>query len=73
VFDCGNEKMKSLSNITGVILLLFASAWVLAGLNLIGDTSTNGEGLYLVAGAVTAGGAIAIFVTTNRARPFLND
>jgi hypothetical protein len=64
--------MKSLSNITAVILLLFASAWVLAGLNLIGDTSLSGESLYLVAGAVTAGGAIALFVATNRARP-LND
>jgi hypothetical protein len=66
--------MKSLSNITAVILFLFGSAWVLAGLNLIGDASLGGEGLYLAAGATAAAGSIALFVATNRARPgFLGD
>ena len=38
--------MKSLSNVTAVILFMFGSAWVLAGLNLIGDTSMSGERLW---------------------------
>jgi hypothetical protein len=71
VFDCGNQKMKSLSNITAIILLLFGSAWVLAGLNFIGDTSMSGERLWAAAGAATAAGAIALLVVTNRARSFL--
>jgi uncharacterized membrane protein YiaA len=70
VFGCRKEEMKSLSNIIAVILLLFGTAWVLAGLNLIGDTSLSGKDLYLAAGAVTAAGAIALFVATNRARSF---
>jgi hypothetical protein len=66
--------MKSLSHVTAVILLLFGTAWVLVGLNLIGDTSTSGESLCLAAGAATAAGAIALFVTTNRAKSsFLGD
>jgi hypothetical protein len=66
--------MKTLSNVTAVIVFLFGSAWVLAGLNLIGDTSLSGEGLYLAAGAATAAGAIALFVATNRAgSSFLGD
>jgi hypothetical protein len=32
LFDCGKQKMKSLSNITAVILFMFGSAWVLAEL-----------------------------------------
>jgi hypothetical protein len=59
--------MKGLSNITAVILLLFGSAWLLAGLNLIGDTSMSGERLWAAAGAATAAGAIALLVTTNGA------
>jgi hypothetical protein len=62
--------MKSLSNITAIILLLFGSAWVLAGLNILGDTSMSGERLWAAVGAATAGGAVALFVKTNRAGPF---
>ena len=62
--------MKSLSNITAIILLLFGSAWVLAGLNFIDDTSMSGERLWAAAGAATATGAIALLVTTNRAGSF---
>jgi hypothetical protein len=50
--------------------LLFGSAWVLAGLNFIGDTSMSGERLWAAAGAATAAGAIALLVVTNRARSF---
>jgi hypothetical protein len=53
VFDCGKQKMKSLSNITAIILFVFGSAWVLAGLNLIGDTSMSGERLWAAVGAAT--------------------
>ncbi|MEA2760616.1 MAG: hypothetical protein QOH65_3372 [Methylobacteriaceae bacterium] len=62
--------MKILSNITAIILLLFGSAWVLAGLNILGDTSMSGERLWAAVGAATATGAIAFLVTTNRARSF---
>ena len=62
--------MKVLSNITAVILLLVGSAWVLAGLNILGDTSMSGERLWAAVGAATAAGAIALLVTTNRARSF---
>jgi hypothetical protein len=70
VADCGNQKMRTLSNITAVILFLFGSAWVLAGLNILGDTSMSGERLWAVLGTATATGAIAFFVITNRARSF---
>jgi hypothetical protein len=50
--------------------LLFGSAWVLAGLNFIDDTSMSGERLWAAAGAATATGAIALLVVTNRARSF---
>jgi hypothetical protein len=73
VLDCGKQKMKSLSNITGVILFMFGSAWILAGLNLIGDTSMSGERVWAAVGAATVAGAIALLVTTNRARSFLSD
>jgi uncharacterized membrane protein YedE/YeeE len=63
--------MKILSNITAIILLLFGSAWVLAGLNILGNTSMSGERLWAAVGAATAAGAIALLVTTNRARSFL--
>ena len=62
--------MKVLSNIAAVILLLFGSAWVLAGLNILGDTAMSGERLWAAVGAATAAGAIAFLVTTNRARSF---
>jgi hypothetical protein len=62
--------MKILSNITAIILLLFGSAWVLAGLNILGDTSMSGERLWAAVGAATAAGAVAFLVRTNRARSF---
>jgi hypothetical protein len=62
--------MKILSNITAIILLLFGSAWVLAGLNILGDTSMSGERLWAAVGTAIAAGAIAFLVTTNRARSF---
>ena len=62
--------MKTLSNVTAVIVFLFGSAWVLAGLNILGHTSMSGERLWAAVGAATAAGAIAFFVTTNRARSF---
>jgi hypothetical protein len=62
--------MKVLSNITAIILLLFGSAWVLAGLNILGDTSMSGERLWAAVGAATAAGAVAFLVTTNWARLF---
>ena len=65
--------MKSLSNVTAVILFMFGSAWVLAGLNLIGDTSMSGERLWAAVGAATVAGAIALLATTNRARSFLSE
>jgi hypothetical protein len=52
---------------------MFGSAWVLAGLNLIGDTSMSGERLWAAVGAATVAGAIALLATTNRARSFLSD
>ena len=65
--------MKILSNITAIILLLFGSAWVLAGLNILGDTSMSGERLWAVVGAATAAGAIALLVTTIGQARFLSD
>ncbi|MCU1500081.1 MAG: hypothetical protein JWM47_4034 [Acidimicrobiales bacterium] len=62
--------MKALSNITAIILLLFGSAWVLAGLNILGDTSMSGERLWAAVGAATAAGAVAFLVRTNWARSF---
>jgi hypothetical protein len=60
--------MKGLSNITAVILLLFGSAWLLAGLNLIGDTSMSGERLWAAAGAATAAEGLSRFLSHERGK-----
>jgi uncharacterized membrane protein HdeD (DUF308 family) len=60
--------MRVLPNIAGLFVFLFGSAWILAGLGYIRETSMSGSYIWAGVGVVAALFGAVILASVNRAR-----